>query len=107
MNNQHINPGTTNPADQSYPAAGISSPPAAPGPRAANGASCGELQLPAIGPTRALPVAGLGLAAEVRAADASQVCQIEVTVVETRPPTREVDTVQRRPGGLPKNVMIR
>lgn len=107
MNNHSTNPGTVNPADQSFPAAGISPIPPATSARAAGNASNGEIQSPAQGPVWAEPVAGLGLPANVNAGDASQVRQVEASVAETMPPARNVDGGQQRPGGLPANVCIR
>jgi hypothetical protein len=107
MNNHHTNPGTVNPADQAFPPAEISNPTPAPGPRAAGSASNGEIQSPAIGPSHAAPVAGLGLTVEVHAGNASQVRTVEASVAETIPPAHDVDGGRQRPGGLPANVCIR
>lgn len=77
----YTNPGTTNPANQSYPAA---PPPAAP-----------KAKTPQ------------GLPAEVNAGHASQVKTLPVAIAETQPRSKDVHAGANRPGGLPINVNIR
>ena len=106
MTANHKNPGTTNPADQSYPAVVSPSAPRSPA-SSPTVTSTGDLQLPSNLTTWAAPNRSRGLAANVDAGSASQVRSQPATVAETRPPTRNVLADAGRPGGLPVNVMIR
>lgn len=102
----HCNPGTTNPADQSYPAV---VPPAAPQvpASAATKSSTGEIQVPALRASKAAPSTILGLAMEVNAGHASQVHALPIVVAETLPPAKNINADTNRPSGLPINVNIR
>ncbi len=102
----HQNPGTTNPADQSYPAVIAPSAPRTPS-SASTVNSTGDMQLPSQLTTRAAPSTSRGLAANVDAGSASQVRTQPPTVAETRPPARNITANTSRPGGLPINVIIR
>ena len=102
----HSNPGTTNPADQSYPSVPVSraiSPPAS----ASVVNSDGGIQLPGLKPAWAAQSAVIGLPVEVQAGSVSHVRASEPVVAEVIPSTRTVNGNPSRPGGLPANVMIR
>ena len=101
----HNNPGTTSPADQSFPAVQRSRAVAPPASASAVQSS-GELQLPGLRPTQAAASPVRGLAVEVMAGNASQVRAMPPEVAETTPPARDVQAGNNRPGGLPINVMI-
>jgi len=106
MLNNHQNPGTTNPADQAYPAA--ANPQTAPTQASASATSSdGELQLPAMQAAQAEPSATRGLPDEVHAGSTSQVRKQPPRVVENMPPARDVQAGSHHPGGLPVNVYIR
>jgi hypothetical protein len=102
----HMNPGTTNPANQSYPAVKSSPAPRAPASASAK-SSTGEMQFPALRTTRAAPSPTRGLPAEINAGHASHVRSQPAALAETRPPAKNIDACTNRPGGLPINVIIR
>jgi len=108
MRNQSTNPGTVNPADQAFPAAGTNAVPATSPASASTTSSTGELQLPCLPVSRAAPVPGQGLAKNVRAGDASQVKNLPVDVALALPPAKNVTGGGVHPGtGLAANVCIR
>ncbi len=102
----HTNPGTTNPANQAFPAPLPPPAPHAPASTAAK-SSTGEMQIPRLHTTKAPPSAILGLPVEIHAGSASQVKPQPAEVAETRPPAKNIDAGKSRPGGLPVNVTIR
>jgi hypothetical protein len=106
MNNNHVNPGTTNPADQAYPRAAEPQQPAGQASTAAT-TSDGELQLPSLQPVHAAHSDVRGLPSEINAGHASQVRSQSPKVAETRPPAKNVMADCHHPGGLPTNVNIR
>lgn len=102
------NPGTTNPADQSYPA--IPSTQAASEPAsAALTSSTGEMQLRDLRETPTAEVTGRGLAAEVHAGSASQAVHIPPIQAPAAPPAGRLmhGASGQLKGGLPVNVMIK
>lgn len=107
MNPQnHQNPGTTNPADQSYPPTLRPSTPTTPASSSTINSS-GDLQLPCQN-TAVAPTGGpQGLPAEVNAGHASQIRSQPAVVAETFPPARSVSANTDSPGGLPKNVNVK
>ena len=94
----HQNPGTTNPADQSYPAVQLPDLPAPPASAAAT-TSNGEQQRSSYLTTEAVPSIVRGLPVEVNAGDASQV-RYQPPVASATPasgPTATSDGEQQRP----------
>jgi hypothetical protein len=106
MDNNHQNPGTTNPADQAYPRAAEPTQPTAQASASAT-TSDGELQLPSLQPVHAAHSDVRGLPAEVNAGHASQVRSQSPGIAANRPPARDVLADCHHPGGLPVNVNIR
>jgi len=102
----HKNPGTTNPADQAFPACITPQTPATPS-SASTTNSTGEQQLPSRLAVWAKPVPGRGLPAEVHAGHSSHVRSSRPAIAATRPPAKDVHAGNSRPGGLPKNVNIK
>lgn len=107
MNPQnHQNPGTTNPADQSFPPNLQPSAPSSPASSSTINSS-GDLQLPCQHSTSAPTGGPQGLPTEVNAGHSSQVRSQPAVIAETFPPARSVAAGTDRPGGLPKNVNVR
>lgn len=100
----HTNPGVVDVTKQAF-----SPPPDAPPPpsRAALSSSTGENQYPAARETLRAASTGRGLPADVNVCSQSSVMPSPETVAETRPPARDVSAEDRRPGGLPVEVMVK
>jgi hypothetical protein len=107
MSQQNVqNPGTTNPADQSYAPNLLPSRPQGPASTSAVNSS-GDIQLPAQQASVAASGGPQGLPAEVNAGHSSQVRSQPPTIAATYPPARNVQAGTDRPGGLPANVMVK
>jgi len=107
MSQQNVqNPGTTNPADQSYAPNLQPSRPQEPASSSLTNSS-GDIQLPAQPSTVATSGGPRGLPVEVNAGSASQVRTQPPTVAETFPPAQNILADGDRPGGLPVNVMVK
>lgn len=103
----HANPGTVNPADQSYPAVQISHLPTEP---ASSGlvTSTGEGFYPGVVAAPADACEVHGLAIEVNAGSVSHVKAMPPEQAVGTPPVRDVKTNTARPGsGLPANIYIK
>lgn len=107
MNQQNVqNPGTTNPADQSFATREPPSRPQGPASSSLTNSS-GDIQLPSQPSTVAASGGPLGLPVEVNAGNSSQVRTQPPTIAETFPPARNILAGNDRPGGLPVNVMVK
>jgi hypothetical protein len=107
MSQQNVqNPGTINPADQSY--APNLQPSRPQGPASSSTVnSSGDVQLPAQQASLAACGGPQGLATEVNAGHSSQVKSQPPSIATTYPPARNVQAGTDRPGGLPVNVMVK
>jgi len=102
----HANPGTVNPADQSYPAVQTDDAPKEPS-SAALTTSTGENFFPGVMTTPAKECSVHGLAIEVNAGSVSHVRAMPPEQAVGTPPAKDVNASSSRPGGLPINVYIR
>jgi len=102
----HANPGTVNPADQSYPAVQTDNAPKEPSSVALT-TSTGESFFPGVVASPADQCEVHGLAIEVNAGSVSHVRAMPPTQAVGTPPAKDVNTSGSRPGGLPINVYIR
>ena len=102
----HANPGTVNPADQSYPAVKTDNLPQEPS-SAALTTSTGEMFFPGVVAAPADQCEVHGLAIEVNAGSVSHVRAMAPVEAVGTPPAQDVNPSASRPGGLPINVYIR
>jgi hypothetical protein len=102
----HANPGTVNPADQSYPSVGTNNLPQEPSSSALT-TSTGENFFPGVTASPADQCEVHGLPIEVHAGSVSHVRAMPPTQAVGTPPAKDVNASGSRPGGLPINVYIR
>ena len=102
----HANPGTVNPADQSYPAVPTGNLPQEPS-SAALVTSTGESFFPGVVASQADACEVHGLAIEVHAGSVSHVRAMAPEKVVGTSPAKDVSANTSRPGGLAIDVFIR